>query len=270
MKNRILGYLSLVMAFGLILSACETDIQKANEAYDFSAIKPVVLGMTGPTSVSQTFSQKYYVTYYRAGSTWNWSTTDNASIDSTAGDGGHDCYVNFPNDGTVMIFVTETTEGGLTSEPDTLSVTVNPFCPMTRDDMLGTWTGTEGEDGSGDGFSVTFVAGAGANELTIEAAAGIPGLLGNVYEGWGESFQAGFGEEGNITMTVNVDGSLVFPWTYWGQTLPGPYDYWYWGSGNWDGCGAAPTMTFDFSMDYWGDSSDPGTAYLSSVSISKQ
>ncbi len=266
MKNRVFKYISFFLALGLIVSACEkTDIQKANEAYDFNSIVPVVQGVVGPTSVSQTFSETYSVNYFRGGSTWSWEVTG-ATITATSDD-TRSVTVSFPDDGTAVLAVTETTEGGKTSETFTYDdITVNPFCPMSRDDFLGTWSGQETGDSEGD-ISVTFIAGAGANEIVVEATDGTPGILSKVFTGWGETFQPGFGPEGDITLVVNENGSIAIGHVYWGQTLPGPYDYWYHGSGNWDGCGAAPSMSFDFNLDWAGDG---GSNRSSSVAMTKQ
>ncbi len=240
MKNRITGYLSLVMAFGLILSACETDIEKANAAYDFNAVVPEVLGMTGPTSVSQTFSQMYYVTYYRAGSTWNWSTSDNATIDSTSSNGGHDCYVNFPTDGTVEIYVTETTQGGLTSDPDTLMVTVLPFCPLDDyNDLAGNWTGSDSE-----GYDTQVVTTVVGGSLMIE---GLNHAWMEDY--WGETVT----DQVALEMTMNEDGTLVIDRQYVMTTdwNGDPYRYEISGVGTWDNC--VKSLYIEYTLYYEGD-----------------
>lgn len=265
MKNKVFKYISFFMALFVIFSACEkTDIQKANDAYDFDKIVPVVQGIAGPSSVSQTFSEPFSVNYFRGGSTWSWEATG-ATITSTSED-GREIEVLFPDAGTATLTVTETTQGGIVSEPYTSDdITVNAFCPMTRDDFLGTWSGQETGDSEGD-ISVTFIAGAGPNDILVEAIDGIPGFFSFVFTGWGETFQAGFGPEGDIFLVINANGSLSLGLEYWGQTLPGPYDYWYFGEGNWDGCGDAPTMSFSFNLDWAGDGA---SNMSSSVSLTK-
>lgn len=267
MKNKVFKYILFFAAIALIMSACEkTDIQKANEAYDFSKIIPAVQGVNGPASATQTFSESYAVNYFRGGSSWSWSASG-ATITSTSDD-TREIEVLFTDAGEAVITVTETTMGGVTSEPFEYPVTVAEFCPMTRDDFLGTWTGTETGDADSD-LTVTFVAGDEDNEIVAEATGGIPAFLGGIFTGWGETFQPGFGPEGDITIIVNENGSLSIPFTYWGQTLPGPWDYWYFGSGLWSGCGAAPSMEFDISLDWNG--SPPGSAvYTNTVSLEKQ
>ena len=85
MKNRIFKYISFFLASLLIFSACEkTDIQKANDEYDFSKIIPKVQGISGPMAVSQTFTETYSVNYFRGGSTWSWSVVGGTIIVSSA------------------------------------------------------------------------------------------------------------------------------------------------------------------------------------------
>lgn len=266
MKNKIFRYISFFAALIMILGACQkTDIQKANDDYDFDKVIPVVLGISGPTNATQTFSESYSPSYFRGGSTFSWSVSAGATITSTSAD-TRDIDVLFTEAGEVDITCTETTLGGVTSEPYTETITVAEFCPMSRDDFLGTWVGTESGKTSGD-LTVTFIAGAADDEIIVEATAGIPAFMGGVFTGWGESFQAGFGDEGDIVIQVNANGSLGKNVRYWGQTLPGPWDYWTFNEGLWSGCGAAPTMDFDFALD-WDGSGAYG--YKNTIHLEKQ
>lgn len=267
MKNKIFKYILFFAALALIIGACEkTDIQKANDEYDFSKVIPEVQGVNGPSNATQTFSETYTVNYFRGGSTWDWSAT-NATITSTSDD-TREVEVLFTDAGEAVITVTETTMGGVTSEPYELTVDVAEFCPMSRDDFLGTWVGAETGDSEVDPLTVTFIAGAEDNEIVAEAdASGFPAFMSEVFIGWGETFQPGFGPEGDITIVVNENGSLSMGLDYWGQTLPGPWDYWYFGSGLWSGCGAAPSMEFDFNLDWDGSET---AQYSSTVTLVKQ
>lgn len=266
MKNKLFKYISFFAALVIILSACEkSDIDKANEAYDFSKVIPEVLGVSGPANATQTFSESYSVNYFRGGSTWSWSATG-ATVSSTSAD-GHDAEILFTSAGEAVITVTETTMGGLTSEPFDYPVEVAEFCPMSRDDFLGTWVGAETGDSEVDPLTVTFIAGDAADEIKVEATAGTPAFMSEVFLGWGETFQAGFGLEGDIVITINENGSLSMGLDYWGQTLPGPWDYWYFGSGLWSGCGAAPSMDFDFNLDWDGSQT---AQYTSTIHLEKQ
>ncbi len=55
MKNKILTGLALILASWLFTS-CETDMEKAQNAYDATQVVPIVLCVTAPTSALQTFT----------------------------------------------------------------------------------------------------------------------------------------------------------------------------------------------------------------------
>lgn len=270
MKNRISKYISFFMVTALIsLASCEkSDIEKANDAYDFSKIVPKVQGITGSATGTQTFSGTYSVNYFRGGSTWAWSITG-GTITATSED-TRTVTVQYTNAGAVVLTVTETTLGGITSDPFDFNITVAQFCPLTRAQFLGTWSGVE-TGSSPSNFTVTIVAGTGANDIVLKATAGIPAIMSGVFIGWGETYVAGTPPAGDIAMTVNANGSLSIPWKYWGRT-DYDYDYWFWGSGTqtWSGCGTAPTMRFDLNLDWNGNSAAPSSNRKNSVVLTKQ
>lgn len=258
MKKSIFFTIILLAVVSIFNSCTTPPIEAAQEAYDYNAIQPKVLnGIQGTEVAFQTTSAEYTINYYRGGSTWDWSASG-ATIKSVSDD-TRTVTLEFPNDGTVTLTVTETTAGGVTSEPASKTITVNAFCPWTADDFVGTWSGTESV-GGGDPENITLTISKVDNStIAIETdAEGYPGLLQSVYKGWGETFQPGFGLEGAIHVTVGGAGGLTLnTGEYWGQTLPGPYDYWYSGSGNWDGCTSTITLDFDMHWDQ-GDFTDGG------------
>lgn len=87
-------------------------------------------------------------------------------------------------------------------------------------------------------------AGANANEYWIY---GVYSELYSVY--WGEVFQSGFGNEGLVQMIDNGDGTVSIPCQYLGQTLPGPYDYWISGTGNYSSCDKTLNLSFGLQFD---------------------
>jgi hypothetical protein len=270
MKNKIFFAIALLMVVSLFDSCTTPPMEAAQEAYNYDAIVPKVLnGIQGTAVAFQTTTADYTIDYYRGGSTWNWSA-EGATVKSVSED-SRTATIEYPTDGTAKITVTETTQGGVTSDPATLDVTVNAFCPWTADDFVGTWVGVESVGGD-DNEDITFViTKIDANTISINADQdGYPGLLQSVYKGWGETFQAGFGLEGDIHVTLGLgDGSLSLnPGEYWGQTLPGPYDYWYVGSGNWDGCASSISLNFEMHWDD-ADFSDGGD-YSSVSTLVKQ
>lgn len=269
MKNKIFFAIALLMVVSLFDSCTTPPIEAAQEAYNYNAIVPKVLnGIQGGTVAFQTTEADFTIDYYRGGSTWNWSV-EGATIKSISED-TRTATVEYPTAGTAKIMVTETTQGGVTSEQETLDVTVNEFCPMTADDFVGTWAGTESVNG-GDPEDITMIISkVDDGTIRIDAQGGTPGLLQSVYSGWGETFQAGFGLEGNILVNLGLaDGSLSLnSGEYWGQTLPGPYDYWYVGSGTWNGCSSS--ISFDFEM-HWDDADfGDGGDYACTATLVKQ
>lgn len=270
MKKNILFTL-LILAVVAVFNSCTTPpIEAAQEAYDYNSIVPKVLnGVQGTNVAVQTSTVNYTINYYRGGSTWNWSA-EGATVKSVSENTRTATieFAQFPPNGIAKIIVTETTLGGVISEPAVLEVTVKRFCPWTADDFVGTWVGTE-TIGTGDPEDITVVISkVDATTISIDAQDGIPGLLQSLYTGWGETFQAGFGLDGDILLKLGLsDGTVTLnSGEYWGQTLPGPYDYWYTGSGNWDGCES--TINVDFKM-HWDedDFSDGGNRWCSATLV---
>lgn len=64
----------------------------------------------------------------------------------------------------------------------------------------------------------------------------VSGIYYGLFDYWGEEFQTGFGNEGLVKIYLNSDGTVTLPNQYAGQTLPGPYDYYYNGSGTYNVC----------------------------------
>jgi len=268
MKKSIFFTIILFAVVSMFNSCTTPPIEVAQEAYDYGAISPAVLnGIQGTTVAFQTTSVEYTINYYRGGSTWSWSA-EGATVKSVSDD-TRTVTVEYPNAGTAKILVTETTAGGVTSEPVSLDVTVNAFCPWTADDYVGTWVGTESV-GGGDAEPITVtISKVDDNTIRINADAdGYPGLLQSVYKGWGETYQAGFGNEGSIDLDLGLgDGTIsIVTGAYWGQTLPGPYDYWYAGSGNWDGCTSSISVHFEMHWDE-ADYGDGGNRYSDAVLV---
>ncbi|MCF6334041.1 MAG: hypothetical protein L3J11_12225 [Draconibacterium sp.] len=269
MKNKIFLAIALFVVVSLFNSCTTPPIEAAQDAYNYNAIIPKVLdGIQGTQVAFQTTSATYTIDYYRGGSTWNWSV-DGATIKSVSDD-TRTATIEYPTAGTAKITVTETTQGGVTSDPATLDVTVNAFCPKTADWYVGTWVGTE-SIGGGDNEPITVtISKVDDTTISIDAQDGHPGLLQSVYGGWGEAFQTGFGLDGDIHLTLGLgDGSIsMVSGEYWGQTLPGPYDYWYVGSGNWDGC--ASTISLHFEMHWDEDDFGDGGNRVSDAVLVKQ
>jgi len=268
MRNKIIFTFALVLVVSLF-NSCETPpIEAAQDAYDYNAIVPKVLnGIKGTTVAFQTTTVDYTINYYRGGSSWQWSA--NGATVVSVSDDSRTATIQYPTAGTATIIVTETTAGGVTSEPSELEVTVNAFCPWTADQYVGTWVGTEAI-GGGDPVPITVqISKIDANTISIDAQNGTPGLLQSVYTGWGEVFQESEGGlVGDIHLVLGLgDGTISLETgKYWGTTLPGPYPYWYVGSGNWDGCESKISVHFEMHWDE-GSFTDGGNRYCDAVLV---
>jgi hypothetical protein len=142
----------------------------------------------------------------------------------------------------------------------------------TMDSFVGAWTFFEEgdspyylEDSPG---TVNFIRGEGENEFLIKSEGGLPIFLSEPFREWGELFQESVPPVGDILFTVDTTNKIIeFPWAYWGQTLPGPWDYWYLGSGTINGCPTMTSITMIFSMD-WGGSGE--VAMTNTITLTKQ
>jgi hypothetical protein len=265
----LLGSLLLVL---MVISGCKkSEVTKASEDYNYNGIKPIIFDLNGPaaTAASGLAAVKYSCTP-RGGSVFTWEVTGHGAT-ITVGNPSYTCEILFDQsnvDVTATVTVVETTSGGMKSEPKTMDVALAKFKPMTWDDFVGDWEGTE-TDGDGNDHAVAFTISKGTDENTIvfPVDAGLPSLMKWLFEGWGETFQAGFGNEGRVIMQLDLlTGAVTIDCQYWGQTLPGPYDYWIDGSGTWEGFNQS--MTFNYGM-HWDDACD--TDYNpSSMTITKK
>ncbi len=249
----------IVIASLLIVGCTKSDIEKSRDAYDWSKIQPKILGFTGPAQVSASgLSASTYEVAHRGGSTYQWSVYGYGAKIKQDSIFPNIAYITWDQssvDTVGYVVVQETTFSGVTSQPDTMKTVLKRFCPYSIDDFVGTWKGSENGDSEVDDLTVTIVhdPADGDNVLRVKHVANgdafNPPFLSQVYAGWGEAFQAGHGNEGDVLLHMGLlDGSIYIAHDYWGQTLPGPYDYWTGGSGTWSGC--TNSMSIDFFM-YW-------------------
>lgn len=192
---------------------------------------------------------------YRGGSTYNWSVS---GIGATIEQGAlpNIVYITFDQsnvDVTATVSVTETTQGGKTSEAVTKTVNLLKFKAMDWSAFVtGTWSGTITDQSDNvENVTISFVENEapvdGVGSIIFAATDGIPEYWDFVFENWGEVFQAGYGLEGDVIVDFNLNtGSVGSGCVYWGQTLPGPWDYWVSSNGSWDGI----TETIDFTLGF--------------------
>jgi len=251
MKKNIFFTIILLAVVSMFNSCTTPPIEAAQDAYDYNAIIPKVLGINGPAVSIQTFTSDYTINYYRGGSTWNWSAED-AIVESVSEDTRTATirFDSYPEDGTATVIVTETTMGGKTSEPNTYEVTVQKYCALTNgvDDLVGSWSG---DDGTYDSQVTTEVSG-----TSLE----VSGLsVGVITDWWAETITDG----GSFLLTVNENGTLDIPrqYIYTTEYDGDPYRYEIIGDGTWDNCGSSPTLLIHYDIYYEGDASGIGADY---------
>jgi len=259
MKKNILFTILFTAVIAMFNSCTTPPIEAAQEAYDYNAIIPKVLGgVKGPAIAIQTFTADYTIGYYRGGSTWNWTATD-ATVKSVSADTRVATieFTQYPASGIAKVTVTETTMGGKTSEPVSFDVTVKKDCPLPNGiaGLVGSWTGTDGQ-----GADYTF-----ESQITTEVSGtklAVSGMgVGFITEFWGEAIVDG----GTFMMTFNVDGTVdiprqyIFTTEYEGE----PYDYEIKGAGTWDNCGSAPKLLIDYDIYYPGEAKGLAATYAS-------
>ena len=253
MKNKILTGLALILTASWLFTSCESDMEKAQNDYEASQVVPKILGVTGPAIGLQTFTYQYSVTYFRAGSTWNW-TAVGATVQSVSEDTrtATILFTTIPANDTALIKVTETTVGGVTSPESVVKTRVNPYCALSNGaaDLVGSWSG---DDAYYESIITTTLSG------TNIKAAGIG--VGFIEDWWAEAVTEG----GTPTITVNIDGTVNIPRQYLFTTdYDGdPYRYEIIGSGTWDNCGSAPHMLITYDIYYEGDADGLAKTYAS-------
>jgi hypothetical protein len=262
MKNNIILRMTFLTVAVLLFTTCtKTYMEKAQDGYSASKVVPVVLSASGPTSVLQTFSFDYKITYERAGSKWNWTATDATIVTVSADTKTATIAFNTkPASGKAQIKVTETTSGGTTSAEKVFDVTVNPFCPLPIAGFVGSWAGTDGF-GTASHLRQSQVVTSAPSGSSIK----VRGLNFDwISAKWGETITAG----GTINMTINPNGTTVIPDQYCFTTDydGSPYEYWITGTGVWGNCGSRPTLTITYVLYYKSDGSKLPADYYAGYS----
>ncbi len=272
MKRNIF-YTILLLAVVSMFNSCTTPpIEAAQEAYDYNAIIPKIFGISGPTqtAASGLAPVRYSITTRRGGSTTEWTVSGSgASVSAVDGDPFSADILFDQSDvdiDDVVVTCVETTMGGVSSDPFSITVDLKKFKPMAFSEFLGEWSYVESGSGTSTGTITMVDAGDGKLKM-VSSEVGLPPVMSWIFIGWGERFQPGFANQGNIIIVPNLNsGGVTIPDQYWGQTLPGPYDYWINGSGNWEGINQ--TMTINYAMDFddsYSDDYKPCTMVLTKL-----
>jgi len=236
MKKNIIARLAFLLVAVMLFPACgETYIEENQNAYTAQDVVPLVLGVTGPTSVYQTETRDFYPNYSRSGSTWSWSVTG-ATLKSVSADTRKATieFATMPASGKAVLTVSETTSGGVTSTDKVVEITVKSFCALDINNFIGAFDCDEAGYGV---YPVTFtkhptLANTIVNDNFWDWAA--PGAV--IY----------YTLSGDFLEAVTVPKQdFEFGDGYVG---------WVEGSGKYDGC--ANTMIVDYTVYYDGDEYD--------------
>lgn len=142
MTTKTIARAGLMAAVMIAITACgETYIEENQNAYTAQDVVPLVLGVDGPTTVYQTETRDYSVTYNRAGSSWEWSVTG-AELQGVSSD-TRTATVHFPTKpagDAAFISVTETTSGGVVSPEKVVEVNVASFCQFDINNFIGAYS----------------------------------------------------------------------------------------------------------------------------------
>jgi len=233
-------------------------------------VSPFIISISGPDAgvASGVWTMNYSVPH-DDGATYEWSVFDHtATVTPDASGGAAITWDLSATDITGGVRCVKTYKG-LQSIPATFSTDLIGYVAKTRDDFVGTLSGVE----SGGPATITFdaIAGTEADELVFSIDAdGLPALFGPVYVGWGEYFVAGYGNDGNIIVTMDMTSGAVTietqDWgvTNWGEGEDPVYHYNIKGEGYWDG----KDMTIHLDYDFLG--ADLGVWYSWNIVLTKQ
>lgn len=193
--KKIIYYSIILLVSSLVFNSCSDD----ENDFDWKNYKPGFVGsINGPAEVSAhgiaDYPYTYEVSYYRGGSVFDWEVT------TYSGDGevvvetetvlkadGKVANIIFPQRSTLdsaLITVVETTANGVSGDPETKMVYLNPFCPYDMEPFVGDYVGTA-EDTHAS--MVTMETTENLNELRVS------GLAEFVPRDWGENWVEGDG-----------------------------------------------------------------------------
>jgi|GEM_PF-883217 len=267
MKNKSNIFLSLLLGMLVFFSACEDD-----NDYNYDAIVPIVMSITGPDIVAAHGLTDFPTTFrvpYRGGSTFEWSVSTQSGRGATVVlDENYSSIARITFDQSAepdvaTITVVETTMGGITSDPASRNVNLSPFCPVDVDEWAGTWA-SHNFLGESD-FGVT--------EITAEPVADVLNTIRfrNFFDWvvvgfWDENWIPGVGGDGHFVLEVDCD----FP-EFSGTTLLGEtYEwttYWMHYEGEFDLDNMQITVYYDIG---WTETGAPWNSFTANMSMSKE
>lgn len=234
----------------------------SDDDYDFNAIEPLVISMTGPAMVAAHGLIEFPSTYlvpHRGGSTFEWTVTSPAGNAAIELDSKYQsiAYITFPQSSdtsSAIISVVETTMGGKKSPAFTKNIVLTPFCPYDMNALVGNWTGTAAQNDD----PLTAIKTLNLNELIIK------GLAGFINFSWGENWTVG---DGSCLLEFSCGELITINRQKLGET-DYPDTYFIEGSGTFDPVNV--TMTLTYVVFYTGGNTSPITTTLSRSGVKSQ
>lgn len=267
MKNKSKLLTALLMGMLLVFGACEDE-----NDYDFDAIDPIIMSISGPNLVAAHGLTDFPSTFrvpHRGGSTFDWSVTTASGRGATVIlDDEYEsvAYITFDQSSVAdvaTITVVETTMGGKTSPAFSRTVNLSPFCPQDLSPWAGTWNSHNflGEDDYG------------VTPVDIEV---VPNTLNTirirnffdwvVVGFWAENWIPGVGGNGHFVLEVDCafpefSGTVLIGETYEWTT------YWMDYTGSFDLDNQTITVNYDIG---WTQGGDPWNSFTANLSLSKE
>jgi len=241
MKN-IFKYLLIVSLGVFVFSSCEDEDKGI---YDGPELVSFSDGTSGNYSVQETGDTGWEIQVGFT-TTSNQARVVNYTISGDAADGEQFTLasnsITVPAGSVVGVLTVNGIYGGFTGQVDTLIVTLTGdnvaefdntytlimqrYCSYTVDDLVGSWSGIDIDNNFGVPTAVSCEIEKVDDNHFVVKNPGMPVFCRATWVDWTEVFQPGFGNEGDVIFELDpVNGEITSETTYWGQTLPGPWDY---------------------------------------------
>lgn len=246
MKNKIPYFIVMLLGvMAVTFFACEEK-----EDYDFNAIEPAILAISGPAIATAhgntTFPTRYTVPH-RGGSTYDWqigAPGGTVVLDPVSPSIAHITFNQSSVNTTATITVTETTMGGKVSAPFSRTITLNAFCPYNMTTWAGNYSGTRP---TRHGPSVVLLPEPGLNLMRVR------NLAWFVPNSWGENWVTG---DGSCVMEFSCGNVVtILPQAIGNTDYPDRYGIR--GSGTVDPATMTITLTYEV---FYGWTGNPATS----------
>lgn len=261
-------YLLLITLSTFVFNSCSDDIEGTNEL-DHVGLTKLPANISVEKNSSTSFDIHIYATQITgADRTFNLIVTNATTLDPASYSIPSTIVIPAnSNGGAVTVTFSDTNLGEspeffellLESKPDVYaggktSSTITKKCSLTAgvSDLVGTFKVTTNTSGYENAITTELD---GENLKVIDLGKSM--MTGP----WGEEITDG----GTVTMEVNLTtGAINIPRQYYMSTLynGAPSTYEIKGSGQWNNCGASPTLDITYDVYYTGDATGIGNDYF--------